>query len=67
MSGEIIISTDTVRRNAAFYGTRDEYERMLYIIHGILHLLGFDDSSPAAAQKMRRKEGELLKSLGYDS
>ena len=61
--GEIIISTDTVKRNAAFYRTREGYELMLYVLHGILHLLGFDDRSPSAKRKMRRKEGELLKFL----
>ena len=48
ISGDIIIAPDTVRSNAAKYGThfRDEFRRV--IIHGILHLCGIDDKAPGA-------------------
>ena len=41
-----------------------EEEIGLYVIHGILHLLGFDDRTSKDAQKMRKKEKELLEFLG---
>ncbi|MBM4086285.1 MAG: rRNA maturation RNase YbeY, partial [Planctomycetes bacterium] len=34
-------------------------------IHGVLHLLGYDDQSASAVKLMRRREAELLEALGY--
>jgi len=62
--GDIIISTDAALKNAKAYETTLAQELTLYIIHGILHLLGFDDHAPRDIQKMRKKEQELLKRLG---
>ena len=60
ISGDIIIAPDTVRSNAAKYGThfRDEFRRV--IIHGILHLCGIDDKAPGAREIMERHENEAL-------
>ena len=63
LAGEIIISTDAVEQNAKRFKTSRRHELTLYIIHGILHLLGFDDHDPRDVQKMRRKEEELLKAV----
>lgn len=51
--GDIAISTETAKRNAVRYGTtlKKEYKRL--VIHGILHLLGYDHG-----KKMREKEAE---------
>ena len=37
---------------------------MRYIVHGILHLLGFDDSSAGARRKMKREENRRLRAIG---
>src|SRR3989338_2182555 len=54
--GEIIISTDTVQRNSRIFNTSFNYELTLYLVHGILHLLGFDDRSKDKRKLMRREE-----------
>ena len=63
--GDLIISVDTARIQAKEYGVSllDELTRL--IVHGLLHLLGYDHEkvSPAAAKKMRRKEDSLMKEL----
>ena len=62
--GDIIISTDAALKNARIYKTALSQELTLYLIHGILHLLGFDDHQSRDIQKMRKKEQELLAYLG---
>ena len=62
--GEIIISTDAAVQNAKIYSTERSQEVVLYLIHGILHLLGFDDHKPQDIRKMRNKEQALLDFLG---
>ena len=64
LAGDIIISTDAAIKNTKIYETTLEREIIFYVIHGILHLLGFDDHKPSAIKKMRKKEQELLKYLG---
>ena len=61
--GEIIISTDTAKRNARIFNTSFNYELTLYVVHGILHLLGFDDTSKYKTRLMRQKEIELMEFL----
>ena len=43
LSGDLFISIDTVRDNAAFYGASFETELDRVIVHGLLHLIGYDD------------------------
>jgi probable rRNA maturation factor len=61
--GEIFVSTETARTNAARFGKSFDYELRLYLAHGLLHLHGFDDKEPAAAAKMRRAQEKLVASL----
>ena len=58
--GEIIISADTAKTNAKIYKTSFMYEILLYAIHGILHLLGYNDKTEREIKKMRKKEKQLL-------
>lgn len=60
LAGDIIISADAARANAQKYGVPLTRELALYVIHGILHLLGYDDHAPRDVQRMRRKEQQLL-------
>ena len=59
--GDIAISTETAVRHAKRFRSKVDRELGLYVIHGILHLLGYDDHQKQARTKMRRKERELLK------
>jgi rRNA maturation RNase YbeY len=36
-------------------------EVLLYAVHGVLHLLGYDDGDPASRRRMRRKEREIIR------
>jgi len=58
--GDIVISVDTARRHAVRYQNSFEYEIKKLIIHGILHLLGYDHKKKKEAEVMRAKESELL-------
>ena len=40
-------------------------ELLLYVVHGTLHLLGFDDQRPEDARAMHKKEDQLLSELGH--
>ena len=60
ISGDIIISLETVRTNAAQFGTAYPDELRRVIIHGILHLCGIDDKAPGARAIMERHENEAL-------
>lgn len=64
VSGDIAICVDMARRNAKAYQTSLDRELVLYVAHGILHLLGFDDHAPAGIRAMRAKEREILEYLG---
>ena len=61
--GEIIICPAAAARNAKRFGNSVEWEMMLYVVHGILHLCGYDDHKPADIQRMRKKEKEVLDSV----
>jgi len=63
LSGEIFTCVDEAILQARKYGTRWESEIIRYVIHGILHLLGHDDSRPAARRRMKREENRLLRRL----
>ncbi len=59
--GDIVISTDAAIQNAKLYNTTVIDELSLYIVHGILHLLGYDDHSPTDIAAMRSEEKRILK------
>jgi probable rRNA maturation factor len=61
--GEIVISAETAKRQARQYGTTVEHEIRLYLVHGLLHLHGFDDKTTAGATKMKREQERLVRSL----
>jgi rRNA maturation RNase YbeY len=60
LSGDLFISIDSVRENAQFYGTDfvDELNRVM--VHGLLHLIGYDDHTEEDLAVMRRKENYYL-------
>ena len=60
LSGDLFISVDSVRENAVEYGTEFEDELNRVIVHGILHLIGYDDHSEDDIAEMRSKENYYL-------
>jgi probable rRNA maturation factor len=59
--GEIFISVDTARRQARAFENPLLRELKLYIVHGLLHLHGFDDQTPAEARRMRNAQEKILR------
>jgi len=58
--GEIFVSAVSARRNARRFGNALTRELCLYIVHGLLHLHGFDDRDEAKARKMRTVQRKIL-------
>lgn len=60
VSGDIVISLDTVRSNAQLFGKTYEEEFYRVIIHGILHLCGINDKGPGEREIMEAAENKAL-------
>ena len=60
LSGDLFISVDSVRENATFYGTEFPVELNRVIVHGLLHLIGYDDHTEEDIAVMRAKENYYL-------
>ena len=58
--GDVVISLDTARRQAAAYGQPPQDEVAHLIVHGILHLLGYDHERPDDELAMRAREDAIL-------
>jgi probable rRNA maturation factor len=60
LEGEIVVSADTAAASAPDYNWTADDELLLYVIHGVLHLTGYDDTTPKKREIMRKKEREYL-------
>lgn len=60
LEGEIVIGYEIACENAADRGHDCQYELLLYVIHGCLHLCGYDDKDDGSQRKMRAKESIYL-------
>lgn len=60
IEGDIVASADTATREAPKYGWTAADELLLYVIHGALHLAGFDDLEPSKKKAMRAAEQKVL-------
>ncbi len=65
IEGDIFISIDRVRENAKELTIAFKKELALAIVHGILHLIGFNDKSPTEIEEMRKKEEACLSLLDF--
>ncbi len=65
LDGEIIISYEDAIENASRFHISGQEEYLRLIVHGILHLLGYDDQIKNEKIKMKRKETSLVKKLNY--
>jgi probable rRNA maturation factor len=64
-AGELYVSATAARRVGRERGVGARRELALYLVHGALHLCGFDDRAARARAKMRRAETAVLRALGY--
>lgn len=63
--GELYVSADRARIVARRRKVALRRELLLYVVHGVLHLCGFDDSRPSDRARMRTAESTVLKRLGF--
>lgn len=60
---DIVVSAETAARNAVAYNTSSSYEAYLYVVHGVLHILGWQDRNTRERNRMQaRAEAVLAKS-----
>jgi probable rRNA maturation factor len=64
LAGELVIGVEVAQGQAQERGHDVQQELALYVIHGLLHLCGYDDEDDEAAQEMRRRERHYLTALG---
>ncbi|MBN1589091.1 MAG: rRNA maturation RNase YbeY [Pirellulales bacterium] len=64
LDGQIVVSTETAQNEAVRYGWSADDELLLYVIHGALHLVGYDDATPEEQVKMREREKVVLGFFG---
>ena len=61
--GELFICVDDAVTQAREFGTGWQSEVVRYVVHGVLHLLGYDDLEPALRREMKREENRLVRRL----
>jgi probable rRNA maturation factor len=62
--GDVVLAAETVRREAAGQGIPPAHHLQHLVVHGLLHLLGFDHDTEAQAEAMERLEAQILATLG---
>jgi probable rRNA maturation factor len=60
LEGEVVASADTARACAPRYHCTPEHELYRYIVHGALHLVGYDDATPKKRTTMKKMEEKYL-------
>lgn len=63
-AGEVVVCVPEARRQAKRRGHDVADELLLYALHGVLHLSGYDDLEPAAHRRMHRAEDRILTAIG---
>lgn len=61
ISGDVFISADRIKENAENYKTTFENELQRVMIHGVLHLVGYNDKTEEEQKEMTKKENQYLK------
>lgn len=64
---DIAVSTDTAVRQGRLYKTSALYETYLYVVHGVLHALGYDDNTNRKRALMQKKAETILTAVGISS
>ena len=63
LEGEVYVNLDRARQQARAYGVSSANETLRLVVHGALHLAGYDDSRPRAAARMLRRQEEVVARL----
>ncbi|MBI4115706.1 MAG: rRNA maturation RNase YbeY [Candidatus Omnitrophica bacterium] len=61
--GDVVVSVETARRRGPQFGNKWDEELLLYICHGILHLMGYRDSTPGKKALMEKKQKQVVKKV----
>jgi probable rRNA maturation factor len=64
VAGEVVVCVPEARRRAREHGVAVERELLLYALHGMLHLCGYDDRTSRAFRTMHETEDRILTQLG---
>lgn len=64
--GDVVISVETAQRQAAEHGHNLDEEIDVLLVHGILHLLGYDHAEPEDERAMFARQAELLKGMSKE-
>jgi rRNA maturation RNase YbeY len=64
LHGDLFICVDDAVSQAKQFGTDWQSEVARYVVHGVLHLLGYDDLEPHLRREMKREENRLVRGLG---
>ena len=64
VDGEIVVCAARAEREARLRGVEPEEELLLYVVHGAVHLLGYEDHSPAGRRRMYAHEAKILEGAG---
>jgi probable rRNA maturation factor len=67
LNGEIIASAELAHQQAQHLSNDPRAELLLYIVHGLLHLMGYDDRTTEQAKRMHEREDTLLEEFGFDN
>lgn len=61
---DVLVCVDEARRQAAANAVTPREEALLYIVHAMLHCLGYDDHDEADSARMHQREDEILEAIG---
>lgn len=64
LEGQVVLSGETAARSAVEYGWSGADEMLLYLVHGVLHLTGYEDTTDESRRQMRTREREFLAGFG---
>jgi len=64
LAGDIVVSGETARRVARELGWQPRQELAYYVVHGLLHLAGYDDLTPGERRRMRKRERMVMVAVG---
>mgnify|MGYP005863970307 CR=1 FL=1 len=67
IEGEIVVCAETAARQGPRFGRPPEHELILYVVHGALHLAGYDDVAARDRSVMRQRQDEYLARLGLQT
>lgn len=64
LRGDVVVSVETARRVGRDFGWTPRLEVAYYVVHGLLHLTGYDDRTPVRRRAMRARERSVMRAVG---